>query len=245
MLIYAHRGARCEAAENTRAAFDRALEYPIDGIETDVQLTRDEVSVLWHDSNLSKLGLADKRIDDFDLSHLQQMNFAAFFADAHESAQVLTLQSFIQDYHTRCRLLIEIKNCDEEPAERHEIKMRQALQLCNNPERQMLISSFHLESLVRAHNLQPSARLVYNLEPEQSLQHMLDVLTQHTFLSGLCLPLQTLDQERVSHLRKQQKLIAVYTCNSEQEILTALDLQVDILITDLPARALALRALRT
>jgi hypothetical protein len=44
-LIFAHRGANKEAAENTRTAFDRALEYAIDGIETDVQLSRrDEVA---------------------------------------------------------------------------------------------------------------------------------------------------------------------------------------------------------
>jgi glycerophosphoryl diester phosphodiesterase len=29
-LIFAHRGANREAAENTRAAFDKALEYAID-----------------------------------------------------------------------------------------------------------------------------------------------------------------------------------------------------------------------
>ncbi len=53
-LIFAHRGANKEAAENTRSAFDKALEYSIDGIETDVQLSRDEVAVLWHDRFLSK-----------------------------------------------------------------------------------------------------------------------------------------------------------------------------------------------
>ena len=34
-LIYAHRGANTEAMENTRRAFDKALHYAIDGIETD------------------------------------------------------------------------------------------------------------------------------------------------------------------------------------------------------------------
>ena len=56
-LIFAHRGANREAAESTRSAFDRALEYAIDGIETDVQLSRDEVAVLWHDRFLNKVGL--------------------------------------------------------------------------------------------------------------------------------------------------------------------------------------------
>ena len=46
-LIYAHRGANREAGENTRTAFARALAYPIDGIETDVQLSSDGVPVLF------------------------------------------------------------------------------------------------------------------------------------------------------------------------------------------------------
>ena len=44
-LIFAHRGANKEAAENTRTAFDKALSYAIDGMETDVQLTHNEVSM--------------------------------------------------------------------------------------------------------------------------------------------------------------------------------------------------------
>ena len=67
-LIFAHRGANKEAAENTRTAFEKALRYPIDGIETDVQLSRDEVPVLWHDRFLDKIGLPGKRIDDFDFA---------------------------------------------------------------------------------------------------------------------------------------------------------------------------------
>jgi glycerophosphoryl diester phosphodiesterase len=79
-LIFAHRGANREAAENTRAAFDRALTYPIDGMETDIQLSRDAVAVLWHDRFLGKLGHPEKHIDDFDYDQLQAMNFAQHFA---------------------------------------------------------------------------------------------------------------------------------------------------------------------
>ena len=91
-LIFAHRGANREAAENTRSAFDRALEYAIDGMETDVQLSRDEVAVLWHDRFLDKLGLPGKRIDDFDYAELQAMNFAAHFAHAEKPEGVMSLR---------------------------------------------------------------------------------------------------------------------------------------------------------
>ena len=45
----------------------------------------------------------------------------------------------------------------------------------------------------------------------------------------------------VSLLRAHDKCIAVYTCNSDQEISKALQLKVDILISDVPQKALKLR----
>ena len=54
-LIIAHRGASAEAPENTLAAFRRALVLKADGIELDVQLSRDGVPVVFHDPNLLRL----------------------------------------------------------------------------------------------------------------------------------------------------------------------------------------------
>jgi glycerophosphoryl diester phosphodiesterase len=50
--IIAHRGANREAPENTLAAFSRALEIGVQGIELDVQMTLDGVPVVRHDPTL-------------------------------------------------------------------------------------------------------------------------------------------------------------------------------------------------
>ena len=42
-------------------------------------------------------------------------------------------------------------------------------------------------------------------------------------------------------LRDHDKCIAVYTCNSEKEIKRALDFGVNILISDVPQKALQMR----
>ena len=52
-LIYAHRGARLAAPENTEVAFQLAGELGADGIELDVRLTADDVAVIHHDSHLA------------------------------------------------------------------------------------------------------------------------------------------------------------------------------------------------
>ena len=60
-------------------------------------------------------------------------------------------------------------------------------------------------------------------------------------LHGLCLPIATLDDGMTKLLRDHGKCIAVYTCNSDEEINKALELGVDMLISDVPQKALMMR----
>jgi glycerophosphoryl diester phosphodiesterase len=246
-LIFAHRGANKEAAENTRSAFDMALEYPIDGIETDVQLSRDEVAVLWHDRFLGKAGFPVKHIDDFNHAQLQAMNFAAHFSSAVKPEGIMSLQEFIDAYRKRCRLLLEIKNRDWELRSRHEIKVRQTLEIAKAAITDsaqgdaIMVSSFNLDSMVYAHRCAPDFPLVYNFEKNQTFLDAKRVLSEQSYLQGLCLPIKTLDEAMVKLLRDHGKSVAVYTCNSDAEISKALQLGVDILISDVPQKALQVR----
>jgi glycerophosphoryl diester phosphodiesterase len=239
-LIYAHRGANREAAENTRTAFERALLYPIDGIETDVQLSRDEVAVLWHDRDLKKIGLPGKRIDEYDHRQLQEMDFAAHFQNAQPEG-VMSLQAFVDAYRARCGLLLEIKNRSWEDVARQEVKVRQTLTLAGSAGDGVQVSSFNMRSLVYAHSIAPDFPLVLNLEPEHTLHDARRALDDHPFLHGLCVEISTLDVDMVGLLRERGKSIAVYTCDTDAEIERALLLGVDILISDLPEKALRMR----
>ena len=242
-MIFAHRGANKVAAENTRSAFDKALEYPIDGIETDVQLSRDEVAVLWHDRFLGKVGYPLKHIDDFDHAQLQAMNFAAHFSSGAKPEGIMSLKEFLDVYRKRCRLLLEIKNRDWEKSSRHEIKVRQTLEMAGTAKGDaIMVSSFNLASLVYAHQCAPDFPLVYNFEKDQTYSDAQRALAEQSFLHGLCLPIKSLDEAVVKLLRDHGKSIAVYTCNSDAEINKALGLSVDILISDVPQKALVIRS---
>jgi glycerophosphoryl diester phosphodiesterase len=241
-LIFAHRGANREAAENMRSAFDKALTYAIDGIETDVQLSRDEIPVLWHDRDLKKLKLPGDHIDDYDCAQLQAMNFAAHFSASATSEGVMTLQEFMSAYRTRCRLLLEIKNRDWEMVARHELKVRKTLALVGAvTDDRIMVSSFNMESLVYAYRFAPQLPLVFNLEPEHNLNDARYALDKQPFLYGLCVHISTLNPNLVALLRERGKHIAVYTCDTEGEINRALTLAVDILISNVPQKALQMR----
>jgi glycerophosphoryl diester phosphodiesterase len=240
-LIFAHRGASKEAAENTRSAFDRALGYATDGIETDVQLTRDEITVLWHDRFLDKVGLPKNHIDDFNYRQLKSMQIIGQPA-SKEYAGIMSLQAFVDTYRKRCRLLIEIKNREWESILRHEIKVRQTLNIVgpkkNDP---ILVSSFNLASLIYAHHYRPDIPLIYNLEPENAIAETRYALAAQPFLHGFCVPISDLDDALADLLQAHNKCMAVYTCNSDEEISKALKCGADILISDLPQKAIQMR----
>ncbi len=241
-LIFAHRGANKEAPENTRSAFDKALTYPIDGIETDVQLSRDEVAVLWHDRDLKKLNLPGKHIDDFDHAQLQAMNFTAHFSASIKSEGVMSLQQFLAAYRARTRLLLEIKLRDWEDNARRELKVRQTLALAGDvSDGRVMASSFNLDGLIYAHRIAPNFPLVYNLEPEHQADFAQRALIENSFLHGVCVHIDTLDEGMIGAVRERGKFIAVYTCNSDEEINRALTLGVDVLISDVPGKALGMR----
>ncbi len=241
-LIFAHRGATLVAAENTRASFDKALQYPIDGIETDVQLTRDEVAVLWHDRHTDKLGHPGQHIDNFNFTELESMNFAGQFTSEIQAEGVLSLKEFITTYRGRCRLQIEIKNRAWEPVARHQIKIKQTLDILGSAnDMDVFISSFNLQSMVFADQLNTNIPLFYALDKTQHLTAVEQTLANHHFLAGLCLPIQIVDETMMHVLRDQDKKVLTYTCNSDTHIHKALDLGVDVLITDDPQKALTMR----
>ena len=54
-LVLGHRGVPRAAQENTLAAFEKAVELGIDGIELDVYLTKDDKVVVFHDEDTERL----------------------------------------------------------------------------------------------------------------------------------------------------------------------------------------------
>lgn len=70
MLIYAHRGYSAKYPENTISAFKAALPH-VDGIELDVQLTRDGRLVVIHDETVDRTTNGNGFVKDMTLRQLR------------------------------------------------------------------------------------------------------------------------------------------------------------------------------
>ena len=75
-LIWAHRGASAYAPENTLSSFAMAAEMKADGIELDIQLTKDNEIVVVHDEELSRVSDGSGWVKDHTLAELRSMNFS-------------------------------------------------------------------------------------------------------------------------------------------------------------------------
>ncbi|MBW1605663.1 glycerophosphodiester phosphodiesterase family protein [Lactobacillus sp. Sy-1] len=72
--IFAHRGDKRDAPENTLIAFQKALELGVDGIETDVHLTKDRQLVIIHDESVERTTGHVGLVNDLTLAELKQLN---------------------------------------------------------------------------------------------------------------------------------------------------------------------------
>ena len=73
-LVWAHRGASAYAPENTLEAFQKAVELKADGIELDVQQTKDGKLVVIHDEMVDRVSRASGWVKDFTYEKLKKIN---------------------------------------------------------------------------------------------------------------------------------------------------------------------------
>lgn len=77
--IWAHRGASFYAPENTLEAFDIAVKQKADGIELDVQLSKDGKLVVIHDETIDRVSTGTGYVKDYNLNELKRFNFGKLF----------------------------------------------------------------------------------------------------------------------------------------------------------------------
>lgn len=73
--VWAHRGASAYAPENTLEAFLLAAEQGADGVELDVQLTKDGEMVVVHDEEIDRVSDGSGFVKDYTLAELKTLNF--------------------------------------------------------------------------------------------------------------------------------------------------------------------------
>ena len=74
MKIFAHRGASGYAPENTLTAIKKAIEMKADGIEIDIQLTKDGKIVVIHDWKVDRTTTGRGFVYELDFDYIRSLD---------------------------------------------------------------------------------------------------------------------------------------------------------------------------
>lgn len=236
--IWAHRGARTDAPENTIEAFAKAIADGADGVELDVQLSRDGHPVVIHDETLQRTTDGTGLVKDHTLAELKALDASggrAGFAGVHipQLGEVLELVA-----GSNLKLNIELKNSEVEYLGLEQIVLDAvaAAQLTDR----VVLSSFSRPSV---------ARLVKLTGIEVGLLFEINQLLLAPWQTAVALGARALHPPRrrtTAHLVKRSHAVGlnvrVWTANEPQRITRLIDLGVEGIFTDVPAFAVAQRA---
>ncbi len=92
--IFAHRGFSRSYPENTLLAFGEALRTGCDGIELDVQLSKDGRLVVFHDETVDRTTDGTGKVRDLSLEELQRLDASAGFKGRFGKNAIPTLEAY-------------------------------------------------------------------------------------------------------------------------------------------------------
>ena len=150
-ITYAHRGASEYAPENTLSSFYLGLSMGANGIETDVQRTKDGILVLFHDDTLDRVTGVSGKISDYTYAELTK--FRVRNEKTNTEDIIPTMEDFLKYFGFRdLTFAIELKVADTE---------KDVITLLDKygMREKTIITSFHFEYIETVKKLRPDYRI--------------------------------------------------------------------------------------
>jgi glycerophosphoryl diester phosphodiesterase len=261
--VVAHRGASADRPEHTLAAYEAAIAAGADGLEADVRLTRDRHLVCVHDRRVDRTSDGRGAVSGLDLATLSTLDFGSWHrgasgpggagpasgpsggrsapAVAAEPQRLLTLAQLLELVCSSPRpvsLAVETKH----PTRWSGLVERELAALLahfgllrarDGQLSQVRVMSFSGVALRRARTLMPAVARVQLTERPTVLAPSgtsvwgpsVDVLRRHPQL--------------VRHAHDSGRAVHVWTVDSPADLDLCRDLEVDAVITNAPASAVA------
>jgi glycerophosphoryl diester phosphodiesterase len=226
--IHAHRGVWTEAPENTLAATRAAIAAGADYLETDIQLSKDGVPVVVHDSDFSRLAGVAKKVWELTYDEIRAIPLGRNSAPEFRNEVTPTFDALLTETNGRIKVNIELKYYGGHWPGLAQ-KVIEAVRSHGMLD-QVLIQSLEYEPLLEVRRLAPEVPVGYLLsfnarEPSRLKVDFLSV-EQHR-----------LDYRfvRKAHQRGQQ--VYAWTVDTVEGMQRQLDLGVDGIITNQPALA--------
>ncbi|MEH7119101.1 glycerophosphodiester phosphodiesterase [Neobacillus vireti] len=232
--IFAHRGYSASFAENTMGAFVEAEKAGADGLELDVQLTKDGEMVVIHDEKVDRTTTGNGFVKDFLYKEIRKLNANKNGLKKEQIPSLKEVLEWLQSNKLVCN--IELKN-GLIPYEGMEEKVVQLIRSYGLSDR-IIISSFNHYSIVYCYRIAP------------------EIETAPLFIEGIYMPWIYAQSIRAKGIHPKHSAmsdnilvntmdngIAVrpYTVNKETDMHRLFNINCTAIITDDPVKALRIR----
>lgn len=235
--IFAHRGASAYAPENTVEAFALAMEQGADGIELDVQMTKDGQVVVIHDETIDRVSDGTGAVRDYTLEELRKFRFSNHMEN-YENAVIPTLKEVLDLIKSSNMLLnIELKtgiywypNLEEKTME----LVKEA-----GMEDRVIYSSFNHYSIKKILELNPHAECAF-LYSDVILN--VDKYAKNVGVCGLHPAVYHLKMaEFLKEYQESGLKVRVWTVNKKEDMEKFIKADLEAVITNYPDKALEIR----
>ena len=227
---FAHRGFSGKYPENTILAFQKAIEVGADGIELDVQLTKDGEVVIIHDETIDRTTDGKGYVVDYTYKELSKFDASYIYRGEMGVNKIPTLKEYFElvkdlDFITN----IELKTGINEylGIEEKVYQLIKEYQL----EKKVIISSFYHFSILTMKKIAPELKCGFLSEDwtidagAYTASHKIECF--HPRFNNLI-------PEVVAELKKNNIEINTWTVNRGEDINDLIDKKVDILIGNYP-----------
>lgn len=232
-LVWGHRGASGYAPENTMAAFEKAVELGADGIELDVQLTKDGELVIIHDETIDRVSDGSGWVKDFTYARLIKHNFNRTHPE-YEHAQIPTLEEvYALIKPTDLTINVEIKTgvVFYPEIEERVLDLTERMGLMER----VIFSSFNHYSIQKIKEIDPEAKtgMLYGdgiINPVSYASYVAGADALHPALYNIQY------EGFMEECRRQRKKVHVWTVDEEKYMRLVCAARVDAMITNYPDR---------
>ena len=227
---FAHRGFSGKYPENTMLAFQKAVEIGADGVELDVQLTKDGEVVIIHDETIDRTTDGKGYVVDYTYEELSKFNASYIYTGEMGFNKIPTLKEYFElvkdlDFVTNIELKTGINQYLG--IEEKVYKLIKEYKL----EKKVIISSFNHFSVLRMKKIAPELKCGFLSE-----DWIIDA-GAYTASHGIeCFHprFNNLIPEVVEELKKNNIEINTWTVNKEEDIKDLINKGIDILIGNYP-----------
>jgi len=248
--IHGHRGARGNYPENTLTGFKYAIENDIDILELDLQLTKDDEIIIYHDKNINPdiciNGIGDIPIKSLTLNDIKKydcatkLNISFPLQKSIPKEQIPTFKELLEmvnkNYNKPIQYNVEIKTTpelDSADEVKHFVNMLVNIIDKYDLTNKIIVQSFDKRALKYIKTINPIIKTSLLIENEQ-IDNNVILLAKELNVNIISPDFVLLDKKIINDVHTAGFKVIPWTINDIDTLKKMIEYKVDGVITDYP-----------